>query len=357
LCEFKNFLISIHGNRIISAIFNRNNYISSTLISGDEMSNIIREILDFIDRSDNFLLTTHQNADGDAFASMLAMAYLLDGQKKSYDMVIQDSTVDSKYHFLWGIDRIKTYQKNYDMVYNGAIVLDVPSRQRIGDPSHLLPPRDYCVKIDHHPVEEDFARYNLVEEKASSTSQLIYEIIEMGKFPLNKELADLIFAGIMYDTGRFSFSNTRKRDFEIAAQLTAYGVEPNITANHLFFTSSFDSMKTLGYALSHMQVYLDGKMSIIYLPNEMMINKNHAQIEELANYSVAIKGVEVGLFVREVEPHYFKVSLRSRGQVNVNMVAKKFGGGGHDHAAGMRYKGNFEELETKLVAEVAKHIK
>jgi phosphoesterase RecJ-like protein len=321
------------------------------------MSKIIREIIDFIDRSDNYLLTTHQNADGDAFASMLTMAYLLEKQNKSYDMVIQDSAVDSKYHFLWGVDRIKTYQKNYDRKYSAAIVLDVPSRLRIGEPSNLLPDQEYCVKIDHHPVEEDFARYNLVDEKASSTSQLIYEIIEIKKFPLNKDLADLIFAGIMYDTGRFSFSNTRKRDFEIAALLAAHGVKPHVTANHLFFTSSFDSMKTLGYALSHMQVYLDGKLSIIYLPNEMMINKNHAQIEELANYSVAIKGVEVGLFIREVEPHYFKVSLRSRGQVNVNMVAKKFGGGGHAHAAGMRYKGNFKELEKKLVAEVARNMK
>jgi phosphoesterase RecJ-like protein len=105
-----------------------------------------------------------------------------------------------------------------------------------------------------------------------------------------------------------------------------------------------------------MQVYLDGKASIIYLPKDVMSKKNHAEIEELANYSVAIKGVEVGLFIREIEPAFFKVSLRSRGRANVNTIAKIFGGGGHAHAAGMRYKGNFEDLKNKLVSEISKHL-
>ena len=146
----------------------------------------------------------------------------------------------------------------------------------------------------------------------------------------------------------------RKRDFEIAAILSDYNVKPSLIANQLFFNNSFESMKTLGYALNKLQIFLDGNLSIIYLPFEVMKENTQAEVEELANYSVAIRGVEVGLFIREIEPEFFKVSLRSKGRVNVNTIAKLFGGGGHDHAAGARYKGGFEELKNKMIKEIGK---
>ena len=115
-------------------------------------------------------------------------------------------------------------------------------------------------------------------------------------------------------------------------------------------------MKTLGYALANMKVLLDGKLSVIFIPLEIMETNNHAEIEELANYSVAIQGVEVGIFVREVQPHYYKMSFRSKGNVNVNSIAKVFGGGGHMHAAGARYTGQYIELEQKIASEVQKFL-
>ncbi|UCF62663.1 MAG: bifunctional oligoribonuclease/PAP phosphatase NrnA [bacterium] len=318
------------------------------------MKSKVSEILNFIKKSDNFLITAHQSADGDAFASILATAYILENWDKNFHIIIHDDSIDQKYQFLWGIDKIKTISAGIQNKFDSAIVLDVPSMKRIGDPARLLPPRERCVKIDHHPIEEDFAEFSLVDTQASSTSQLIYELIEVAQIPLTTQLAQIIFTGIMYDTGRFSFSNTRRRDFEIAAVLTGYDVKPHIIANYLFFSSSFQSMKILGYALNNLQIYLDGILSIIFLPYAMMKNNNHAEIEELANYSVAIRGVEVGLFIREVEPNFFKVSLRSRGKINVNLIAKSMGGGGHEHAAGTRFRGNFEDLKRGLIAEVEK---
>jgi len=319
------------------------------------MHSQINDILSFINKSDHFLITAHQSADGDAFASMLATAYILELWGKSYEIVIHDDVIDQKYQFLWGIDKINTFSAKLKKDFEAAIVLDVPSLKRIGDPAQLLPSRKYCVKIDHHPVEEDFAEYSLVDTQASSTSQLLYELVEAARISLTSDLAQLIFTGIMYDTGRFSFSNTRKRDFEIAAILTGHQVKPHLIANQLFYSSSFQSMKTLGFALNNLEIYLDGILSIIFLPYTLMIENNHSEIEELANYSVAIRGVEVGLFIREVEPNFFKVSLRSRGRINVNLIAKTLGGGGHEHAAGTRFKGRYEDLKDRLIREVEKH--
>lgn len=320
------------------------------------MEQAITEILKFISSHDNYVVTTHQNADGDAYASVLAVAHFLEEAGKTYEIIIHDQDKDKKYQYLRRWDVIKSYSRQMQPQYDAAIILDVPSKPRIGDPSQLLPPADMCVKIDHHPEEEKISEVNLVDTAASSTCQLIYDVFELGKVRYDFDLANIIFSGIMYDTGRFSFSNTRQRDFEIAADLLKYGVRPHEVANRLFFSSSFDSMRIIGIGLSQMEVHLDGRLCIISLPLAVMQNNNHNEIEELANYSVAIKGSEVGLFIRETKPNFFKVSFRSRGLVNVNQVAKAFGGGGHAHAAGCKYEGDYEELKRSLIAEVEKQL-
>lgn len=316
----------------------------------------IAQIISFLKDNDNFLITAHINADGDAFASMLAVAYVLEKWGKKHQIIIHDESVDEKYHFMWGSDKITSYSKQVNSNYAAAIVLDVPSRKRIGNPANLLPEPLKCVKLDHHPLEEEFAHLNIVDTDASSTSQILFEIIESSGIQIDKDLATLFLSGIMYDTGRFSFSNARERDFEIASKLLKSGASPSIIANNLFFNNSFSSLKTIGYALANMESFFDGKMSLIFIPLEIMESNIQAEIEELANYSVAIKGVEVGFFVREVKPKYFKVSFRSKGKVDVNIIAKTLGGGGHMHAAGARYNGHFNDLKEKLHKAVSQYL-
>ncbi|KPJ96576.1 MAG: hypothetical protein AMJ53_00380 [Gammaproteobacteria bacterium SG8_11] len=327
------------------------------------MEEIISNILQFVSANDNYLVTTHQNADGDAYASLLAAAYFLAKLGKKYDVIIHDQDKDTKYQYLWGWDKIISLPKDQDSLskqsgtaYDAAIILDVPSKSRIGSPSKLLPAPEKCIKVDHHPEEEYLSQINLVDTTASSTCQLIYEIFSRGKVQFDFDLANIIFCGIMYDTGRFSFSNTRQRDFEIAARLLQFGVKPHDVANRIFFSSSFESLRIIGKGLAEMESHLDGKLCIIFLPLSVMQNNNHSEIEELANYSVAIKGSEVGLFIRETKPNFFKVSFRSRGLVNVNKVAKTLGGGGHEHAAGCKFEGDFKELKQKLIREVGKQL-
>ncbi len=320
------------------------------------MVRLLDEIIQFLQNRNNFLITCHMNADGDAYASVLAIAYLLDKWQKKYRIILPDDQIETKYNFLWGFEKIETFKSAGEEQFDAAVVLDVPSLKRIGDPAKLLPGRDFCVKIDHHPVEDDFAAYSLVSNQASSTSQLVYEVVERSEIALDDALANILFTGILYDTGRFSFSNTSRRDFEIAANLLKYNVKPHEIANRIFFNNSFQSMKTIGYGLAHMQSYLDEKVAVIFLPLDVMKANNHSEIEELANYSVAMRNVEVGLFIREVKPNYFKVSFRSKGRVDVNKIAKVFGGGGHRHAAGSRITGNYRELIERVVREIARQI-
>jgi phosphoesterase RecJ-like protein len=284
------------------------------------------------------------------------MAYLLKQWRKKYTIIVPDEKIEQKYDFMWGFEQIQTINSQKNKSFDAAILLDVPSIERIGKPAKLMPPVEFRVKIDHHPVEEEFAKYNLVEIKVSSTSNLVYELISHSKIQFDANLASLIFSGIMYDTGRFSFSNTNQRDFEIAAELTGFGVKANLVANSMFFNNTMESMKTIGYGLANMESHLKGRFAIIYLPLEIMQKNNHAEIEEMANYSVSVRNVEVGVFIREIKPNFMKVSFRSKGRINVNSVAKAFGGGGHLHAAGCRFTGKYQDLRKKLIEEVAKHL-
>lgn len=316
------------------------------------------DALRFISERDRFLITTHINADGDAYGSTLATAYWLRALGKEYAVVFHDTPREEKYRFLSGWEDILDCQQAAASRFDAAIVLDVPNRKRIGDAAGLLPPAAHCLKIDHHPEEEHFADFRLVDTEASSTCQLIYEIVCRSTVGLDRELATLIFSGLIYDTGRFSFSNTRTRDFEIAAHLTSYGVQPNAVATRLFFSNSFPTMKIIGYGLANMESFLDGRVNVIYLPREILAQAGLADVDELANYSSAVRGVEVGLFMREIDGGHLKISFRSRGRVDVNKIARQFGGGGHVHAAGCRCRlpGKPDEIKRRIVTEIAKQL-
>jgi len=314
------------------------------------------EVLEFINHNDNFLVSAHINADGDAIASVIAMGILLGHLKKRYYMVLNDAQIDSRFSYLKKFDRIITYNFALDLQLKSAIILDVPGTKRLGNVEKLLPHRSKTIKIDHHPEEDDFAVVSMAFENASSTTQLVYEIIDQKNMKFDFDLAQTINTGIVYDTGRFSFSNTTSRDMYICGKMIDHGVQPAEINDRIFFENSFEAIRTIGKGLAKLEHYLNGAVNVIYLDHSIMSLNHHGEIEELANYSVAIRGGKVGMFIREIRPRFHKVSLRSKADVDVNRVAKKFNGGGHTKASGCRLDGTKTEVIEKLLAEIRKQL-
>jgi len=314
------------------------------------------EVLEFINHNDNFLVSAHINADGDAIASVIAMGILLGHLKKRYYMVLNDAQIDSRFSYLKNFDRIITYNFALDLQLKSAIILDVPGTKRLGNVEKLLPHRSKTIKIDHHPEEDDFAVVSMAFENASSTTQLVYEIIDQTNMKFDFDLAQAIYTGIVYDTGRFSFSNTTSRDMYICGKMIDHGVKPSEINDRIFFENSFEAIRTIGKGLAKLEHYLNGAVNVIYLDHSIMSLNHHGEIEELANYSVAIRGGKVGMFIREIRPRFHKVSLRSKADVDVNRVAKKFNGGGHIRASGCRLDGTKTEVIEKLLAEIRKQL-
>lgn len=324
--------------------------------SKPEHKKLARKILNFIRRHDDFLLSAHINADGDAIAAVLALGLLLDLLNKKYTMILHDPQPDIRFNYLKNFEKILAYQDQLKIYTTTAIILDVPGIKRLGEVQKLLPQKSRIVRIDHHPTEDEFAGLEMVDEGASSTTQLIYEIVELSRVEINLALANAIYTGIVYDTGRFSFSNTTARDMYICGRMIDIGVDPSEINNRIFFENSFAALRTIGKGLANMESFLNGAVHIIYLDYGSMKNNHQGEIDELANYSVAIRGGQVGLFIREAEAGLHKVSLRSKGKVDVNQVAKVFNGGGHARAAGCRIQGSKEEVIKKLLLEIEKRL-
>lgn len=309
-------------------------------------------------------MSCHINADGDAIGSLLAMGSILKRLKKKYWMVMHDNSPDPKFKFLKDFDKILNYQEEEARNWNfdSAVILDTADLDRLGDVKKLLKREEKMpiLNIDHHISNTNFGTINLVDQKASSTCELIYLITKnIENFKIDKSLAYQIYTGIIYDTGRFSFSNTTTKSMEICAEMLKKGVDCHEVSKHIYFEKSFESIQLLGLGLKSMELYLNGKVGLIAFEKRRLSKNQNSDIDldNLVNYATAVKGVEVGILLREEEEGRFRVSLRSKDRVDVNKIAKVFNGGGHFKAAGCYIKGNLKETKNQLLRELQRVVK
>jgi phosphoesterase RecJ-like protein len=315
--------------------------------------NIIEQIGNFIKNRDNFLLTAHVFADGDAIGATLACSKLLEKLGKNYIILFDDKHVNQKYSFLANYDKIKNCDEVSDTsIIKSAITLDVPNRSRIGKPANFLPPQENIIKIDHHPPEEEFGFINWVDTTYSSTSEMVYHVIKECKVDIDLDMAKQIYSGLVFDTGRFAFSNTTSRVFRIASEMVETGLDPAEISNAIYFSNTYNAVKLLGSSLDILETFFNGKVGVISIDNQKIGYARNEDTEDIVNYALSVDGVEVALFIREYEPNKCKVSLRSKHDFNVCEVAKKFGGGGHIKASGCRIDGTAQSVKTLLLHEL-----
>jgi bifunctional oligoribonuclease and PAP phosphatase NrnA len=314
---------------------------------------IINTILSFIYKRDNFLLTTHMNADGDAISSVLACSMLLDSLNKKYIIILHDQVIEEKYSFLKNWQKITSFDKtllaSYQSQIDAALIFDAPGNRRIGDVAEILLENIEVVKIDHHPVETNYGPLDWVDISASSVASMVYDLISASTVAISLNMAEAIYTGIIYDTGRLSFSNTRAKDLEICSHLVKLGVEPGKITNRLFLDNSALALKVIGIGLSNLTQFCNERVTLIPLLKKDLQNVESGDIEVLANHSVSVRNTEVGVFIRERENGFFKISLRSKEYADVSKIAAQLDGGGHKRASGCKFSGTYEALIKTLI--------
>lgn len=294
----------------------------------------IRAVLNAIEGGRRFLVSAHARPDGDAIGSTLACGMILEAMGKQVDMVSCDR-VPLIYRALpcaHSIRQVARVEGGYDAV----ILLECDSIER----SRLQGLEDrFLINIDHHLSGRTFANINWIDNDACAVAEMIYGLASAAGVRVTPEMATCLYTAVLTDTGSFCYEGTDAHTFELASDLVRQGANPALIAQHTYFSNPTSKMLLLGAALSNLR--REGRLAWMWVTHDDMQRTSAAEedCEGLVNYAIGISGVEVAVFLRELSDHRVRLSLRSKGQLNVAQIAERFGGGGHHHASGCTIDG------------------
>jgi phosphoesterase recJ domain protein len=314
----------------------------------------IDQILKCIKKSKNIVIVTHENPDGDAVGSSLAMYHALKGLKKNVDIIIPEYA--KCFNELPGIDEVI---KESDKVYDLAISLDAATDKLLNVWVKYFREADQRIVIDHHSTNTMFGDINYVDLSAPACAQVVYMLIKHYRWKITPEIGTCIMAGIITDTGGFQYSGVSRDTFNIAAELLDAGVNISKVYKKVFDTKTKSSFELRRIALDRMEFLEDDKIAFTYITNEdeRKVNAGVGDYEGIVSEGRSIEGVEVSIFLHELKDGEFKISLRSNAYVNVSDVCIMFGGGGHIRAAGAKMTADPLVIRDKVVNEVKRQLK
>ena len=314
----------------------------------------IDQILKCIKKSKNIVIVTHENPDGDAVGSSLAMYHALKGLKKNVDIIIPEYA--KCFNELPGIDEVI---KESDKVYDLAISLDAATDKLLNVWVKYFREADQRIVIDHHSTNTMFGDINYVDLSAPACAQVVYMLIKHYRWKITPEIGTCIMAGIITDTGGFQYSGVSRDTFNIAAELLDAGVNISKVYKKVFDTKTKSSFELRRIALDRMEFLEDDKIAFTYITNEdeRKVNAGVGDYEGIVSEGRSIEGVEVSIFLHELKYGEFKISLRSNSYVNVSDVCIMFGGGGHIRAAGAKMTADPLVIRDKVVNEVKRQLK
>lgn len=293
----------------------------------------------------------HVKPDGDCVGSCLAAYNYIRTQFPKIQAVVYLEPIPNLFKFMAGADEIQN-DCSEDVSYDLFVALDCGDIGRLGAAAKYFTTAKKTICIDHHVSNQSFADENYIFPDASSTSELIFDLIEIEK--ITKEIAECIYTGIIHDTGVFQYSCTSAHTMEIAGILMEKGIDFPKIVDKTFFEKTYEQNRILGCALIKSQLHFGGTcISTIITRKEM--EEYHVlpkHLEGIVSQLRSTKGVETAIFLYENEDGGYKVSMRSASIVDVAEIAVKFGGGGHARAAGITMSGQPEEILAKILAEV-----
>lgn len=312
-----------------------------------------RRAADLIQQAESIVLIPHLNPDGDALGSVLGLYHALKSNHKTHLKAVSHDPVPEIYRFLpdWqAIDSDPQPITTFDL----AIVCDMSQLTRAGKQADLARTARKILQIDHHVPQETFADERLVDTKAAATAEIVYRLLRAMKQPIEAEVAQCLLTGIVTDTFSFKFPNTTPQSLRIAANLQARGANVSDINEQVFESRSFSSVKLLGLTLSTLKRSADGRIAWVLISRETFekAGATEEETEGIVNYVRSIRGVDIAFMMREAQEKKIRVSLRSRGKVDVAAIARVFNGGGHENAAGCTLEMSLPHAEKRLLAEV-----
>lgn len=294
----------------------------------------------------------HVRPDGDCVGSCMALYQYM---KLNYPEISTDvylEPIPEKFEFISGTEMIR-HEIEGDRVYDLFICLDCGDKSRLGFSAPLFEnaKRTFCV--DHHISNLSFADENYIVPDASSTSELIYDLLDKEK--ISKDIAECLYMGIVHDTGVFQYSCAKPKTFRIAADLLEKGIDASGLIDATYYEKTYAQNRAFGRALLESILFMDGYCIASSMKKSDMEfhGVTPKDLEGIVSQLRITKGVEVAIFGYEIEKDLYKVSLRSKKKIDVSKIASYFGGGGHVRAAGCTMAGTFYDVLNNLSRQIA----
>lgn len=315
------------------------------------MNEQLFQIVGRIRACESAVIACHRNPDGDAIGSLLALGLALRKSGKTARVICHDE-VPARFRFLPMANEVTT-AATADL----GIAVDAASLEQLGTSHDSLQRCNSFVKIDHHAEGDSFGDLEWVDTNAAAVGEMLVDLCGELDVALDVDIAQCLLTAIVTDTGSFRFANTRSATFAAASKLMTTGVDFASLVERIYWDRPFSSAHLTGLVMSRAQTAGDGEVVWSYLTNDDFVNANGtaSDADHLSNELRSIEGVQAAALFRETPESVVRVSLRSRGGVDVAAAAQKFGGGGHRNAAGCRYED--ESVRQQIIEEVVRAVK
>ncbi len=312
------------------------------------------KISEEIRKAEKIVILTHEDPDGDAMGSALALNLAIQNLGKKPDVIIPEH--NKMFDFLPGIDELKK-ESNVEK-YDLAIAVDSADSKILEGYEKYFEKATQKIVIDHHGSNQMYGDINFVNPVAPACCQILIGMFDYFNTKITKDMATCIMTGIVTDTGGFNY-NATSETFEFAAEILRIGVNISEIYRRTLRTKTKASFELKKIAIDRLELLEDDKIAFTYITSkdEKKVNAERGDHEGIVDIGKEIENVEVSVFLHEVENKGYKISLRSLEYVNVSDVAIMFGGGGHVKAAGAYANGTLEQIKTKLINEIKKQLK
>ncbi len=318
------------------------------------------EISRLIEENNNFIITAHETPDGDAIGSECAMNLFLEKMNKT-SYIINADPMANKYSFLDPENRVKVLAEAEipdNLSEYTLLILDTNDIENIGEVSKEILPRvsRYFI-IDHHESDDEIISNNLIESNASSTCEIIYDLISSMNVKIDMAIANAIYVGIVYDTGSFIYPKTTAKTFMIAHELVKAGVNPNYIYSKIYESNSISALRLQSKVLSSLELFFEQKVAVQTMLKEDLeeCSALYEESDTLINIPLKSEAIRVSVFFKENEEGILRCSMRSKGNIDVAEIAQSYGGGGHKTAAGFKSKDPLDIIKIKVLDRLKKY--
>jgi len=309
----------------------------------------LTRIRDTLASGHRFLITSHARPDGDSLGSQLALALALRAAGKSVRIVNRDP-VPGPYRAFPATDLIEV-APSVDGEFDAVVILECGELSR---PDVEGLGRHVVINIDHHAGNTGYGTLNWYDPSAAACAEMVLDLIDALGLPVTRDIATHLYVAILTDTGSFRHANITARTFDACRRAAATGVDAAAVARQIFDSSHAGKLKLMGALLDGMQIEADGRLAVLYLDDQILARTGTTRedLEGLVNLPFAAREIRAVLFFKIEGPDDVRVSLRSKGNVDVRAVAARYQGGGHVNAAGFSVSGRVEVVRDGLIREV-----